>query len=55
MAKNTGRNFRLGALKGRSQSRNPSTGLWSKRSSSTGRFLDTKKSGGAFKGVRREN
>ncbi|HWL35938.1 MAG TPA: hypothetical protein VNQ77_07070 [Frankiaceae bacterium] len=55
MAKNTGRNFRLGAISGRSQASNSRSGLWSKRSTSTGRFLDTKKSGGAFKGVRREN
>ena len=55
MAKNTGRNFRLGAITGRSQSSNTRTGLWSKRSASTGRFIDTKKSGGPFKGVRRES
>jgi hypothetical protein len=54
MAKNTGRSFRLGAIRGRSQSANPRTGLWSKRSASTGRFLDTKTSGKPFKGVRRE-
>ena len=55
MAKNTGRNYRLGAVSGRSQTSNSRTGLWSKRSTATGRILDTKKSGGAFKGVRREN
>lgn len=46
---------RAGAVRDRSQVRNPKTGLWSKRSSSTGRFVQTKKSGGSFKGVRREN
>jgi hypothetical protein len=45
---------RIGAMRGRSQSRNPKTGLWTKRDASTGRFKDVKQSGGAFKGVRRE-
>jgi hypothetical protein len=45
---------RTGAVSGRSQVRNPQTGLWTKRSTSTGRFVQTKRSGGAFKGVRRE-
>ena len=53
MAKNTGKGFRLGAVRGKSQTKNPSTGLWSKRGEG-GRFTDTKTSGGAFKGVRRE-
>lgn len=55
MAKNTGRNFRLGAITGRSQAQNGRTGLWSKRSSASGQFVSPKKTGGAFKGVRREN
>ena len=46
---------RVGAVKNRSQSRNPKTGLWSKRDTSSGRFVQTKKSGGSFKSVRREN
>jgi hypothetical protein len=45
---------RTGAVTQRSQVKNPRTGLWTKRDSSTGRFTQTKKSGGAFKGVRRE-
>ena len=45
---------RYGAVSGRSQVQNPKTGLWTKRNASTGRFLATKKSGGPFKGVRRE-
>lgn len=44
-----------GAVRGRSQVKNPKTGLWVKRDTSTGRFVQTKKSGGSFKGVRREN
>jgi hypothetical protein len=55
MGTNTGRGFRRGAVRGRSQLRNPLTRMWVKRDSSTGRFLDGKTSGGRFKGVRREN
>lgn len=56
MAKNTSTSKgRLGAVTGRTQTRNPSTGLWTKRDTVTGRFMDVKKSGGSFKGVRREN
>jgi hypothetical protein len=54
MAKNTGRGFRRGAVRGRSQTRNPLTRLWVKRDDSTGRFVDGKSDGGKFKGVRRE-
>lgn len=45
---------RVGAVRGRSQTRNPATGLWAKRDTRTGKFVQVKKSGGAFKGVRRE-
>lgn len=54
MAKNTGSNFRQGAVKRRSQSVNPKTGLSTKRDRSTGKFTAVKKSGGLFKGVSRE-
>jgi len=55
MAKNGARgNGRVGAVKGRSQSRNPKNGLWTKRNASNGQFMDVKTSGGTFKGVRRE-
>lgn len=46
---------RIGAVRGRSQSQNPKTGLWTKRDSGTGRFMDVKTSGGKHKGVRRES
>lgn len=46
---------RVGAVTGRAQVRNQQTGLWTKRDTSTGRFMATKKSGGSFKGVRRES
>lgn len=54
MAKNTGHGSRRGAIKGRSQVRNPKTGEWTKRDTGTGRFIDGKKDGAPFKGVRRE-
>ena len=55
MAKNGAKGRgRVGAVTGRSQVRNPQTGLWVKRDTSTGRFKAVKKSGGQFKGVRRE-
>ncbi len=55
MAKNGAKGSgRLGAISGRSQVQNPKSGLWTKRDTSTGRFLATKKTGGPFKGVRRE-
>lgn len=54
MAKNTGRGFRRGAVRARSQIRNPLTRLWVKRDDSSGRFVDGKTSRGRFKGIRRE-
>ena len=55
MAKNGAKGGgRVGAVSGRSQVRNPQTGLWVKRDTSTGRFKGVKKSGGQFKGVRKE-
>ncbi|MCK4664179.1 MAG: hypothetical protein KAT68_15025 [Bacteroidales bacterium] len=52
--KPTGDNARKGAVKGRSQVENPKTGLYVKRDTSTGKFMDVKTSGGKFKGVRKE-
>lgn len=54
MATNTGDDYRRGAVRGRSQSQNPQTGSWTKRDTSTGRFMDGKEGGKPFKGVRRE-
>jgi len=45
---------RTAAVRNRSQVQNPTTGLWTKRDTSSGRFVEAKKSGGSFKGVRRE-
>jgi hypothetical protein len=55
MAKNTGNNFRRGAVDNRSQVLNPKTDLFVKRDSETGRFMDVKTSSPTpFKGVRKE-
>lgn len=53
MAKNRpyGDNARKGAVKNRTQVLNSKTGLYVKRNSNTGRFMDVKTSGGKFKGV----
>lgn len=45
---------RVAAVAHRSQTRNPKTGLWTKRDTVSGRFMDIKRAGSAFKGVRRE-
>lgn len=50
----SGDNRRHGAVKQRSQVKNPKTGLWVKRDSNSGKFMDVKTSGGKFKGVRKE-
>lgn len=48
-------NARIGAVKSRSQTFNPKTGLWVKRDTQTGLFMDVKASGSKFKGVRKES
>ena len=46
---------RKGAVKSRSQVHNPKTGLWVKRDTNTGKFMDVKASSSKpFKGVRKE-
>ncbi|WP_282804080.1 hypothetical protein [Secundilactobacillus kimchicus] len=56
MAKNGGPGKgRHGSVKGRTQSYNPRTGMWTKSNTATGRFMDTKTSGGPFKGVTRKH
>ena len=52
--KPVGDNSRKGAVKKRSQSENPRTGLMTKRDKETGEFTDVKTTGGKFKGVRKE-
>lgn len=50
----SGDGHRNGAVKDRSQTFNPVTKQWVKRDSDTGRFMDVKKDGTPFKGVRKE-
>lgn len=49
-----GDNRRMGAVRTRSQVKNPQNGLYVKRDANTGRFMDVKTTGGKFKGVRKE-
>jgi hypothetical protein len=49
-----GDGHRNGAVSGRSQVKNPVTGLWVKRETATGKFMDGKQDGKPFKGVRKE-
>lgn len=51
----SGDNRRQGAVKKRSQVKNPKTGIWTKRDSETGKFMDGKTSSNKpVKGVRKE-
>ena len=50
----SGDGHRNGAVRDRSQVQNPKTGIWTKRDANTGRFMDGKKDGTPFKGVRKE-
>ncbi len=52
MAKNTGRNYRQGAVTGRTQVKGSSGYI--KRNSTTGRFMDVKSDSRPFKGVTKE-
>ena len=45
---------RYGTVTGRSQVKNPVTGQWVKRDTTTGRFMNVKQDGDPHKGVRRE-
>ena len=59
MAKNTGTGSRTGAVTGRTQVKNPTTGDWVKRDESKdgahkGEFMDVKEDGKPFKGVAKE-
>lgn len=46
---------RKGAIRDRSQVQNPKTGLWVKRDTETGQFMDVKTSSPQpFKGIRKE-
>lgn len=53
MAKNTGDNYRRGAVTARTQLQRPD-GLWQKRDERTGQLMGVKGDGTPFKGVARE-
>jgi len=56
MAKNKpyGDGKRLGQVTDRSQVKNTKNGNWTKRDTTTGKFMDQKSDGTPFKGVRKE-
>jgi DNA-binding CsgD family transcriptional regulator len=54
MATNTGKNYREGEVRERSQVQNPRTGDFVKRNATTGEFIAVKRDGTPFKGVRKE-
>ena len=59
MAKNTGTGSRVGAVKARTQVKNPRTGDWVERdeeqgSKTKGQFINVKEDGKPFKGVAKE-
>lgn len=49
-----GDGHRHGAVRERSQTFNPVTDTWTKRDTTTGRFIDQKADKAPFKGVRKE-
>jgi hypothetical protein len=53
MAKNTGRGSRVGSVTGRTKLAS-ANGVWIKRDTASGQFMEAKKSGGSFKGVKGE-
>lgn len=53
MAKNTGRGWRRGAVRNRTQTFNPLSLLWVKRDTKSGRLLKDKKT--PWKGVRKKS
>ena len=53
MATNSGKGSRVGAVRGRSQVRNPKSNTWIKRGPD-GQFMDGKSDSSPFKGVRQE-
>jgi hypothetical protein len=54
MASNTGKGYRQGAVRDRSQVLNPKTNTFVKRDTTTGQFMDGKANAAPFKGVRKE-
>lgn len=55
MATNTGKGYRQGSVRDRTQVQNPANGNWTKRDTDTGRFIEQKQDGEPFKGVAKED
>lgn len=53
MGVNTGKGYRIGAVRGRTQFQQEN-GDWQKRDEGSGRFMERKSSDGPFKGVAKE-
>jgi hypothetical protein len=53
MARNTGKDYRVGAVSGRTQFQRPD-GNWQKRNESNGHLMGVKNDGTPFKGVAKE-
>lgn len=53
MATNTGKGYRIGSVRDRSQFQHPN-GHWIERDTTSGRFKNVKADGDRFKGVARE-
>lgn len=53
MGKNTGNNYRIGAVRGRTQFQRPD-GNYQKRNEGNGQFMGVKDDGEPFKGVAKE-
>lgn len=53
--KPVGDNARVGAVRNRSQVKNPSNQRWTKRDADSGKFMDQKADDKPFKGVRKED
>ncbi|MNC55201.1 hypothetical protein D3C75_1047180 [compost metagenome] len=54
MATNTGKGYRQGSVRDRTQVQNPTNGNWTKRDTDTGKFIEQKQDGEPFKGVAKE-
>lgn len=54
MATNTRQNYRKGSVNNRTQTYNPLVKRWIKRNAETGKFIDQKTDGSAYKGVAKE-
>ena len=54
MARNTNQGYRQGSVNDRTQVQNPKNGNWTKRDTTTGKFIEQKQDGNPFKGVSKE-